>query len=84
MADAAGQNWQRSRRMLKSVNDMVENQLSTGVLKSGKLVSTFKKGKIKRNADSTIPMSISIMLLVRMQRLTQWIRSRRHFRSKEV
>ena len=84
LLDIAAQNWQRNRRLLKSTNDMVESVVNVSGMHTGKLVSTFKTGRILPHVRLNFAVNISLSLLHRMQQLTQMIRSRRQFRSKDI
>ena len=84
MLDVAGQSWQRNRRLLKRTNEMVESVVSVDGLRIGKLMSTFKTGKVKHSIRRSFAVNISLSLLHRLQALTHMIRSRRIFRSKEI
>ena len=84
LLDAAGQNWQRNRCILKKTQEMVDSTVIEDGLSKGKLISTFKTGKIRHKVSRNFAVNISLSLLNRMQQLTQMIRSRRQFRSKEI
>lgn len=63
---------------------MVESVVNVSGMHTGKLVSTFKTGRIIPNVRRNLSVNISLSLLHRMQQLTQMIRSRRQFRSKDI